>query len=300
MAAITMKQLLEAGVHFGHQVNRWNPKMEQYIFGAKNGIYIIDLQKTVGLLAKAYDFLRELTARGGSVVFVGTKKQAQESIVEQALRCEMFYVKERWIGGALTNFNTVSKSMARLKKLKQMKEDGSFDNLTKKEISALSKETARLEKNIGGIVDMKKTPDVMFVVDPKREKNAIKEAIKLEIPVIALIDTNGNPDEIDYPIPGNDDAIKSISLIVSAMAQAALEGRQIFKESGVTAADAVQPEVKEEPAGQPEKDKPEPAKTIEAPQEKELEIPEEPPKDEKIKPKKPRPKTMVKKTRTKK
>ncbi|MCK4249574.1 MAG: 30S ribosomal protein S2 [Candidatus Omnitrophica bacterium] len=300
MAAITMKQLLEAGVHFGHQVNRWNPKMEQYIFGAKNGIYIIDLQKTVGLLAKAYDFLRELTARGGSVVFVGTKKQAQESIVEQALRCEMFYVKERWIGGALTNFNTVSKSMARLKKLKQMKEDGSFDNLTKKEISALSKETARLEKNIGGIVDMKKTPDVMFVVDPKREKNAIKEAIKLEIPVIALIDTNGNPDEIDYPIPGNDDAIKSISLIVSAMAQAALEGRQIFKESGVTAADAVQPEVKEEPAGQPEKDKPEPAKTIEVPQEKELEIPEEPAKDEKIKPKKPRPKTMVKKTRTKK
>jgi len=231
VATVTMKQLLEAGVHFGHQVNRWNPKMDRYIFGAKNGIYVIDLQQTVGLIASACDFLREITAKGGTVLFVGTKKQAQETVVQEAGRCGMFYVKERWIGGALTNFGTVSGSMARLRELRQMKENGGFEAFTKKELSVISKEMAKLEKNVGGLIGMNKIPNALFVVDPKREKNAIKEALKLEVPVIALIDTNGNPDEITYPIPGNDDAIKSVGLIVSVAAEAIIEGKQIFEES---------------------------------------------------------------------
>lgn len=233
MATVTMKQLLEAGVHFGHQVNRWNPKMAQYIFGAKNGIYIIDLQQTVGLITTACDFLREVAARGGTILFVGTKKQAQETIAQEASRCEMFYVNERWVGGTLTNFETVRKSINRLKELRQMKEAGGFDSLTKKELSAILKELAKLEKNVGGLVGLNKLPDTLFIIDPKRERNTVREALKLEIPIVALIDTNGDPDEITYPIPGNDDAIKSIRLIVSTVAEAVVEGRQVFKESGV-------------------------------------------------------------------
>lgn len=232
MATVTMKQLLEAGVHFGHQVNRWNPKMARFIFGEKNGIYIIDLQQTVDLITAACDFLRQLAAKGGTILFVGTKRQAQEAIAQEASRCEMVYVSERWIGGTLTNFQTVSKSIARLKELKQMKESKGFDSLTKKELSAISKEIAKLEKNMGGLIGLSKLPNALFIIDPKRERNAVKEALKLELPVVALIDTNSDPDEVTCPIPGNDDAIKSIRLIVSVIAEAVIEGRQIFKESG--------------------------------------------------------------------
>lgn len=226
MAVISMKQLLEAGVHFGHQTRRWNPKMAEYIFTERNGIYIIDLQKTVKKVEEAYMFMRDVAIDGGYVLFVGTKKQAQEAIREEADRCEMFYVNMRWLGGMLTNFKTIKKSIAKLHNLNKMAEDGTFDLLTKKEVAALQKEMSDLERNLGGIKNMKTLPSAIFVVDPKKEKNAVDEARKLGIPVVAIVDTNCDPDEIDYIIPGNDDAIRAIKLLSSVMADAVLEGRQ--------------------------------------------------------------------------
>ena len=227
MSVITMKQLLEAGVHFGHQTRRWNPKMQRYIFGARNGIYIIDLQKTLRQFKESYRFVRELSAKGGNVLFVGTKKQAQESIFEEALRCGMPYVNHRWLGGMLTNFATIKKSIGRLKKYETMEEEKSWGNLTKKEILNLTKEKEKLSKFLDGIKDMGKLPDAMFVVDPKREEIAIKEARKLGIPILAIVDTNCDPDLIDMVIPGNDDAIRSIRLFTSKIADAVIEGQQL-------------------------------------------------------------------------
>ena len=226
MAVVSMKQLLEAGVHFGHQTRRWNPKMAEYIFTERNGIYIIDLQKTVKKIEEAYMFVRQIAADGGNILFVGTKKQAQDAIREEALRCEQFYVNTRWLGGMMTNFKTIKKSIAKLNNLRKMAEDGTFDLLPKKEVVLLTKETADLEKNLGGIKDMKTLPSAIFVVDPKKETNAVEEARKLGIPVIAIVDTNCDPDLIDYVIPGNDDAIRAIKLIASVMADAVLEGKQ--------------------------------------------------------------------------
>ena len=226
MGVVSMKQLLEAGVHFGHQTRRWNPKMAQYIFTERNGIYIIDLQKTVKKLEEAYFFVRDTAAAGESILFVGTKKQAQDAIREEAERAGMFYVNARWLGGMLTNFTTMRTRIARLNQLKKMQEDGTFDLLPKKEVIKLQLEIAKLEKYLGGVKEMKKIPAAMFIVDPRKERNAIAEAKKLNIPVVAIVDTNCDPDEIDYVIPGNDDAIRAIRLIASAMANAAIEGRQ--------------------------------------------------------------------------
>lgn len=226
MSVVSMKQLLEAGVHFGHQTRRWNPKMAEYIFTERNGIYIIDLQKTVKKIEEAYLFVRQIAAEGGNVLFVGTKKQAQDAIKEEALRCEQYYVNTRWLGGMMTNFKTIKKSIAKLNNLQKMAEDGTFDLLPKKEVSVLQKETADLEKNLGGIKTMKTLPSAIFIVDPKKETNAVEEARKLGIPVIAIVDTNCDPDVIDYVIPGNDDAIRAIKLIASVMADAVLEGKQ--------------------------------------------------------------------------
>lgn len=226
MSVISMKQLLEAGVHFGHQTRRWNPKMSEYIFTERNGIYIIDLQKTVKKIEEAYMFIREVATEGGTILFVGTKKQAQEAIREEAERCEMYYVNVRWLGGMMTNFKTIKKSVAKLNNLNKMAEDGTFDLLPKKEVAALQKEMNDLEKSLGGIKNMKTFPSAIFVVDPKKEKNAVDEARKLGIPVVAIVDTNCDPDEVDYVIPGNDDAIRAIKLISSVMADAILEGRQ--------------------------------------------------------------------------
>jgi small subunit ribosomal protein S2 len=226
MAAISMKQLLEAGVHFGHQTRRWNPKMKPYIFAERNGIYIIDLQKTVKLVDKAYDFVKEVSADGGKILFVGTKKQAQESIMTEAKRCGMFFVSNRWLGGTLTNFKTIKKRTGRLHELYKMEENGQFDLLPKKEVIKLKAEREKLEKNLGGIKEMKKVPDALFIVDTRKEHLAISEAKKLGIPVIAILDTNCDPDEVDYPIPGNDDAIRAVKLIAAAMANAVIEGRQ--------------------------------------------------------------------------
>ena len=223
---IAMKQLLEAGVHFGHQTRRWNPKMAQYIFTERNGIYIIDLQKTVGKLEEAYMFIREVAANGDEVLFVGTKKQAQDSVKEEAIRCGMPYVNARWLGGMLTNFNTIKRRIKRLEQLKKMEADGTFDLLPKKEVIKLNLEIEKLEKFMGGITGMKKQPAAMFVVDPRKEKNAVAEAKKLGIPVVAIVDTNCDPDEIDYVIPGNDDAIRAVKLIAAEMANAILEGKQ--------------------------------------------------------------------------
>jgi len=222
-----MKQLLEAGVHFGHQTRRWNPKMQKYIFGARNGIYIIDLQKTLRQFKESYRYVRELSARGGNVLFVGTKKQAQESIFEEAQRCGMPYVNHRWLGGMLTNFVTIKKSIGRLKKYEIMQEEESWGNLTKKEILNITKEKEKLAKFLDGIKDMGKVPDLLFVVDPKREEIAIKEARKLGIPILAIVDTNCDPDLIDMVIPGNDDAIRSIRLFASKIADAIIEGQQL-------------------------------------------------------------------------
>ena len=221
-----MKQLLEAGVHFGHQTRRWNPKMAEYIFTERNGIYIIDLQKTVKKVEEAYMFVRDASLEGGNVLFVGTKKQAQDAIKEEAIRAGMYYVNVRWLGGMLTNFKTIKRSIQKLNNLTKMSEDGTFDLLPKKEVAALQKEMADLERNLGGIKDMKGLPAVMFVVDPKKEANAVAEARKLGIPVVAIADTNCDPDCIDYVIPGNDDAIRAIKLIASVMADAVLEGKQ--------------------------------------------------------------------------
>ena len=230
MAVINMKQLLEAGVHFGHQTRRWNPKMKQYIFGARNGIHIIDLQKTVRLIRIAYDFIVRTVADGYPLLFVGTKKQGHESVVEESERCGMFYVVNRWLGGTLTNFQTIKKSIARLKDLEQMKEDGSINRYTKKEILKMDKELFKLERNLGGIKNMDELPGAVFVVDPKREKIAVQEARKLGIPVIAIADSNCDPDDIDFIIPGNDDAIRSIRLICSKVADAAIEGHALAEQ----------------------------------------------------------------------
>ncbi len=226
MSVVSMKQLLEAGVHFGHQTRRWNPKMAEYIFTERNGIYIIDLQKTVKKIEEAYMFVRDVAAEGGEILFVGTKKQAQDSIREEAQRVGMYYVSERWPGGMLTNFKTIRKSIQRLCQIEKMEEDGTFDLLPKKEVLKLVHEKEILEKNYGGIKEMKSSPAAMFVVDPKKEKIAISEAHALGIPVIAIVDTNCDPDEVDYPIPGNDDAIRAVKLIAETMANAILEGKQ--------------------------------------------------------------------------
>ena len=226
MSVISMKQLLEAGVHFGHQTRRWNPKMKEYIFTERNGIYIIDLQKTVKKIDEAYYFIRDLAMEGGTVLFVGTKKQAQESIEQEAKRCEMFYVNQRWLGGMLTNFKTIQSRINKLRKIEKMEADGDFDLLPKKEVIQLKAEQEKLEKNLGGIKEMKKLPSALFVVDPRKEHIAILEAKALGIPVVAIVDTNCDPDEADYPIPGNDDAIRAVKLIASKIADAVLEGRQ--------------------------------------------------------------------------
>ncbi len=226
MPVVSMKQLLEAGVHFGHQTRRWNPKMAQYIFSERNGIYIIDLQKTVKKLEEAYLFVRDVAADGSDVLFVGTKKQAQDSVKEEAIRCGMPYVNARWLGGMLTNFNTIKRRIKRLEQLKKMEADGTFDLLPKKEVIKLKLEIEKLEKFMGGIVNMKKQPAAMFIVDPRKERIAVQEAHKLGIPIVAIVDTNCDPDEIDYVIPGNDDAIRAVRLIAGAMADAVIEGRQ--------------------------------------------------------------------------
>ena len=226
MAVVSMKQLLEAGVHFGHQTRRWNPKMAPYIYTERNGIYIIDLQKTVKKLEEAYNFVREISANGGNVLFVGTKKQAQDAIKEEAARCGGYYVNARWLGGMLTNFRTMRTRIDRLAQLKKMEEDGTFAMLPKKEVIKHQGEIEKLEKYLGGVKEMKKIPAALFIVDPRKERNAIAEAHKLNIPIVAIVDTNCDPDEIDYVIPGNDDAIRAIRLIAAAMASAVIEGRQ--------------------------------------------------------------------------
>ena len=226
MAVISMKQLLEAGVHFGHQTRRWNPKMAQYIFTERNGIYIIDLQKTVRKADEAYNFVRDLAMEGKSILFVGTKKQAQESIASEAQRCNMYYVNNRWLGGMLTNFKTIQTRIARLKTIEKMEENGDFELLPKKEVIAIKAEQEKLIKNLGGIKEMKKLPGALFVIDTRKEHIAVTEARKLGIPIIATVDTNCDPDEVDYPIPANDDAIRAVRLITSKMADAVLEGKQ--------------------------------------------------------------------------
>ncbi len=226
MSVVSMKQLLEAGVHFGHQTRRWNPKMAEYIFTERNGIYIIDLQKTVKKLEEAYMVVRDIAAEGDEILFVGTKKQAQDSVKEEAIRCGMPYVNARWLGGMLTNFNTIKRRIKRLEQLKKMEADGTFDLLPKKEVIKLKLEIEKLEKFMGGIVNMKKQPAAMFIVDPRKERIAVQEAHKLGIPIVAIVDTNCDPDEIDYVIPGNDDAIRAVRLIAGAMADAVIEGRQ--------------------------------------------------------------------------
>ena len=241
MSVISMKQLLEAGVHFGHQTRRWNPKMSEYIYTERNGIYIINLQKTVKKIVEAYDFIKEVAESGESILFVGTKKQAQDSIKEEAERVGMYYVNARWLGGMLTNFKTIQKRIERLNQLKKMEEDGTFDLLTKKEATKLKLEIEKLEKYLGGIKDMKKLPGALFVVDPRKEKIAVAEAHKLGIPVVAIVDTNCDPDEVDYVIPGNDDAIRAVKLIASTIANAIIEGNQ-----GEDAALVVEEEASEE------------------------------------------------------
>ncbi len=226
MAVVSMKQLLEAGVHFGHQTRRWNPKMAKYIFTERNGIYIIDLQKTVKKLDEAYGFVRDVASEGGSILFVGTKKQAQDSVREEAQRCGMHYVNARWLGGMLTNFRTIRRRIDRMTQINKMREDGTFDMLPKKEVAKLELELEKLEKFLGGVKDMDQLPKAMFIVDPRKERIAVSEARKLNIPIVAIVDTNCDPDEIDYVIPGNDDAIRAVKLIAGAMADAVLEGRQ--------------------------------------------------------------------------
>ena len=257
MAVVAMKQLLEAGVHFGHQTRRWDPKMAEYIFQARNGIHIIDLQKTSKKLDEAYSFLREQAEEGKTILFVGTKKQAQECVKEAAEKCGMFYINQRWLGGTLTNFGTIRKRIERLAELERMQEDGTFDVLPKKEVIILKKEMEKLERNLGGIKEMKELPGVMFIVDPKKERIGILEAKKLGIPVIGLIDTNCNPEEVDYAIPGNDDAIRAVSLIADCMANAVIEGRQgesmDVAEEMTEAAEEKEPESIEEVVAEEEK-----------------------------------------------
>lgn len=226
MAVISMKQLLEAGVHFGHQTRRWNPKMKKYIFTERNGIYIIDLQKTVKLVDAAYDYMKNVAEDGGVALFVGTKKQAQEAIKDEAIRSGQYFVNHRWLGGTLTNWDTIQKRIKRLKDINKMEEDGTFDLLPKKEVVGLNKQRERLEKFLGGIADMPRIPDVMYIVDPRKERIAVQEAQKLNIPIVAMVDTNCDPDEIDVVIPSNDDAIRAVKLITAKMADAFIEGNQ--------------------------------------------------------------------------
>jgi small subunit ribosomal protein S2 len=226
MSVISMKQLLEAGVHFGHQTRRWNPKMKKYIFTERNGIYIIDLQKTVKKVEEAYNWVKELAGNGGTVLFVGTKKQAQDSVKEEAIRSGQYYVNQRWLGGTLTNFETIQKRISRLKDIERMAEDGTFDVLPKKEVVQLKKEQERLEKFLGGIKDMKQLPDALFIIDPRKERIAVAEAHKLNIPIVGIVDTNCDPDEIDVVIPANDDAIRAVKLLTAKMADAILEAKQ--------------------------------------------------------------------------
>ena len=242
MAVVSMKQLLEAGVHFGHQTRRWNPKMAEYIYMERNGIYIIDLQKTVKKLEEAYAFVRELAANGQNILFVGTKKQAAEAVKEEAERVGQYYVNARWLGGMLTNFKTMRTRIDRLAQLKKMQEDGTFDMLPKKEVMKLMGDMEKLEKYLGGVKDMKKLPGALFVIDPRKEHNAIAEARKLHIPIVAIVDTNCDPDEVDYVIPGNDDAIRAIRLISQTMANAVLEGRQGEDAETVEAAETAKEE----------------------------------------------------------
>ena len=268
MAQITMKQLLEAGVHFGHQTKRWNPKMKPYIFGARNGIYIIDLQKTVRYFRTAYDFIKQVAENGDKVLFVGTKKQAQDSISEEAVRAGQYFVNNRWLGGMLTNFSTIKKSIDRLKKIEIMATDGTYDLITKKEGLQLERERAKLEKNLGGIKMMTKLPGAIFVIDPKKEAIAVREARKLGVPVVAVVDTNCDPDEIDYLIPGNDDAIRALRLFASMMAEACIEGaeaRQATLRTDAEGADQPAEEKAEAPV----------AETTEAPVEEKTEAPVE-------------------------
>ncbi|MFC0214368.1 30S ribosomal protein S2 [Paenibacillus chartarius] len=226
MAVISMKQLLEAGVHFGHQTRRWNPKMDKYIFTERNGIYIIDLQKTVKKVEEAYNFVRSLAADNGTILFVGTKKQAQDSVKEEAERCGMYFINQRWLGGTLTNFSTIQKRIDRLHELARWEEDGTFDVLPKKEVIILRKEQERLEKFLGGIKNMKRLPDALFIIDPRKERIAVAEARKLGIPIVGIVDTNCDPDEIDYVIPGNDDAIRAVKLLTAKIADAVVEAHQ--------------------------------------------------------------------------
>ena len=237
MAVVTMKNLLESGVHFGHQVKRWDPRMKKYIFAERNGIHIIDLQKTIAAIKDSYEAVRKITASGKSVLFVGTKKQAQQAVQKEAERCGMFYINNRWLGGMLTNFTTIKKSLLRLKKIEKMEVDGTFENLTKKEVSALQKEKSKLEKNLGGIKEMKELPGALFIIDTHKEQIAVAEARRMGIPIIAVVDTNCNPEGIDYPIPGNDDAIRAITLFTSIIANAVIEadnaqGLQIIETLG--------------------------------------------------------------------
>ncbi len=270
MAYVTMKQLLEAGVHFGHQTRRWNPKMKPYIFGARNGIYIIDLQKTVRLFKVAYEFVMETVANGGNILFVGTKKQAQESIYDEATRCGMPYVNHRWLGGMLTNFHTISKSIDKLKRIESMFEDGTIERFPKKEILKLEKRRQKLERNLGGIKDMDGLPSALYVVDSRYEQIAVKEANKLGIPVVAIVDTNCDPDGIDYIIPGNDDAIRAIRLLTSLIANAVIKGKGLYEEAVQAQTDK---EAEEEAVEEPAQEKPsveaapEGTETKESPQE---------------------------------
>ncbi len=245
-SVVSMKQLLEAGVHFGHQTRRWNPKMAPYIFTERNGIYIIDLQKTVKKLEEAYNFVRELSSEGKSVLFVGTKKQAQDSVKEEALRAGAYYVNARWLGGMLTNFTTIRRRIERLKQLRTMEEDGTFDLLPKKEVIKLNLEIEKLEKFLGGIKDMKDIPGALFIVDPRKERIAVAEAKKLGIPIVAIVDTNCDPDEIDYVIPGNDDAIRAVKLISGAIANAIIEGNEGRMGAAAEEAEAAETEAETE------------------------------------------------------
>ncbi len=252
---VTMKELLEAGVHFGHQVKRWNPKMKRYIFGQRNGIYIIDLQKTVKMFEVAYNFVKDLAARGESVLFVGTKKQAQDVIIEETQRSGSYFVNQRWLGGMLTNFKTVKQGIEKLKKIEKMNEDGTYELLTKKEVAKYETERQRLEKNLSGVKDMSALPGAIIIIDPKKESIAVAEAMKLSIPIVALVDTNCDPDDIDYVVPGNDDAIRSIRLVTSKMSDAVLEGKSILNKTKEEAAEkkAIEEKIAEEKQAQ-EKD----------------------------------------------
>ncbi len=246
MAVVSMKQLLEAGVHFGHQTRRWNPKMAEYIFTERNGIYIIDLQKTVKKIENAYDFIREISSEGKSVLFVGTKKQAQDSVKEEAERAGAYYVNARWLGGMLTNFSTIRRRIDRLKQLRGMEADGTFDLLPKKEVIKLNLEIEKLEKFLGGIKEMKSLPGALFIVDPRKERIAVAEAKKLGIPIVAIVDTNCDPDEVDYVIPGNDDAIRAVKLISETIANAIIEGREGQMGTAASDSEETDEEIKEE------------------------------------------------------